>query len=194
MWYAGFVFVDDLRAAIEANENGVLISGLEDLVEIRRLMDRVEGYWQAEVVECDKRGDAEAVSGLTTINYLARECRQSKRVSRAAVTMAKRLHWAEGVGCGLRDGSLSLGQAQAFSKQLTKRTISLFVEHEAGLLDMAEGLSVDNLETAMAYWRRRADAELADLQTKSSEADRELFVSPMGDTQWLLNGTFTAEQ
>jgi Domain of unknown function (DUF222)/HNH endonuclease len=194
MWYAGFVFVDDLRAAIEANENGVLISGLEDLVEIRRLMDRVEGFWQAEVVECDKRGDAEAVSGLTTINYLARECRQSKRVSRAAVTMAKRLHWAEGVGCGLRDGSLSLGQAQAFSKQLTKRTISLFVEHEAGLLDMAEGLSVDNLETAMAYWRRRADAELADLQTKSSEADRELFVSPIGDTQWALNGTLTAEQ
>jgi Domain of unknown function (DUF222)/HNH endonuclease len=188
------VFVDDLRSAIDGNGNGVMIAGLDDLVEIRRVMDRVEGYWQAEVVECDKRGDAEAASGLSTSNYLARECRQSKRVSRAAVTMAKRLHWAEGIGSGLRDGSLSFGQAQAFSKQLTKRTISLFVDHESWLLEMAEDLSVDNLETAMAYWRRRADAELADLQTKSSEADRELFVSPMGDTQWALNGTLTAEQ
>ena len=186
--------MDDLRAAIEGNGNGVMIAGLEDLVEIRRLMDRAEGFWQAELVECDKRGDAEVVSGLTTINYLARECGQSKRVSRATVTMAKRLHWAEGVGSGLRDGSLSFGQAQAFTKQLTKRTISLFVEHEAGLIDMAADLSVDDLETAMAHWRRQADAELADLQTKSSEADRELFVSQLGDTQWALNGTLTAEQ
>ena len=44
------MFVDDLRAVVEANGDGVRISGLDDLVEIRRLLDRVEGAWAAEVV------------------------------------------------------------------------------------------------------------------------------------------------
>jgi Domain of unknown function (DUF222)/HNH endonuclease len=188
------VFVDDLRAAVEANVDGLQIGGLEDLVEIRRLIDRIEGGWSATLVECDKRGDAQAVSGLTMSNYLARECGQSRRASRAAVMMAKRLSWAEVVGAGLRDGAVSLGKAQAITKQLTKRTASLFLEIESALLETAQSLSVDDLETVMAQWRRFADAELADAETKGSEIDRELFLSRLGDTQWILNGTLTAEQ
>ena len=188
------MFVDDLRAAVEADRHGLRIGGLEDLVEIRRLLDRIEGAWSGELVECDKRGDAQAVSGLTMIDYLARECGLSRRVSRAAVMMAKRLAWAEKVGAGLRDGTVSLGQAQTFTKQLTKRTASLFIEHEEELIETAQDLSVDDLETVMAHWRRRADAELADLETKTSETDRKLFISRLGDTQWVLNGTLTAEQ
>jgi Domain of unknown function (DUF222)/HNH endonuclease len=188
------VFVDDLRSAVEANPDGLQIGGLEDLVEIRRLMDRIEGGWSAELVECDKRGDAQAVSGLTMSNYLARECRQSRQTSRAAVRMAKRLSWAEGVGAGLRDGTVSLGQAMAIANQLTKRTASLFLEIEGELLKTAQSFSVDDLENVMTQWRRRADAELADAETKTSEIDRELFVSRLGDTQWVLNGTLTAEQ
>jgi Domain of unknown function (DUF222)/HNH endonuclease len=188
------VFVDDLRAAVEANPDGLRISGLEDLLEIRRLVDRIEGGWSAELVECDKRGDAQAISGLTMTNYLARECGQSRRTSRAAVMMAKRLTWAEKVGAGLRDGTVSLGKAQAFTKQLTKRTASLFLDSEAHLLEAAQYLSVDDLETVMANWRRRADAELTDAETKGSEIDRAFFVSRLGDTQWILNGTLTAEQ
>jgi hypothetical protein len=71
------MFVDDLRAAVEGNGDGLRIGGLEDLVEIRRLIDRIEGGWCAELVECDKRNDAQAISGLTLSSYLARECGQS---------------------------------------------------------------------------------------------------------------------
>lgn len=192
------MFVDDLRAAVEGNgdgsNDGVRIAGLGDLVEIRRLMDRVEGAWLAEVVECDRRDDARVVSGLTTSNYLARECGQSQQASRAAVMLAKRLSWAEKVGGCLRDGTLSLGRAQAITKQLTKRTASLFLEFEEGLLETAQSLSVDTLETVMAEWRRRADAQMADSETKNAEVDRELFLSRLGDTQWVMNGTLTAEQ
>ena len=120
------MFVDDLRAVVEANGDGVRISGLDDLVEIRRLLDRVEGAWAAEVVVCDKRQDAQAVSGLTISNYLARECRQSRRVARASVMMAQRLAWAEQVGAGLCDGTLSLGQAQAITKQLSRSPITSY--------------------------------------------------------------------
>jgi Domain of unknown function (DUF222) len=188
------MFVDDLRAAVEGNGEGLRIAGLEDLAEIRRLMDRIEGGWCAELVECDKRGDAQAVSGLTMSNYLARECRQSTKTARAAVLMAKRLSCTEGVTTGLQDGTVSLGQAQAFTKQLTKRTVSLFAEIEAGLLETAQHYSVDDLEDVMAQWRRRADAQLADAGTQCAEVDRELFLSRLGDTQWVLNGTLTAEQ
>jgi Domain of unknown function (DUF222)/HNH endonuclease len=188
------MFVDDLRAAVEGNGDGLRIGGLEDLVEIRRLIDRIEGGWCAELVECDKRNDAQAISGLTMSNYLARECGQSTQASRAIVRLAKRLSWAEGVSNGLRDGTVSLGQAQAFTKQLTKRSASLFVEVEAELIKTAQHFSVDDLENVMAQWRRRVDAELADTETKCSEVDRELFLSRLGDAQWVLNGTLTAEQ
>jgi hypothetical protein len=188
------MFVDDLRAAVEGNGDGLRIGGLEDLVEIRRLIDRIEGGWCAELVECDKRNDAQAISGLTMSSYLARECGQSTQASRAIVRLAKRLSWAKGVSIGLRDGTVSLGQAQAFTKQLTKRTASLFVEVEAELIKTAQHFSVDDLENVMAQWRRRADAELADTETKCSEVDRELFLSRLGDAQWVLNGTLTAEQ
>jgi Domain of unknown function (DUF222)/HNH endonuclease len=192
--YAFSVFVDDLRAAVEGNGDGLRIAGLEDLVEIRRLMDRIEGGWNAELVECDKRNDAQTASGLTMSNYLARECRQSTKTARATVLMAKRLSCTEGVATGLQDGTVSLGQAQAFTKQLTKRTVSLFAEIEAGLLETAQHYSVDDLEDVMAQWRRRADAQLADAGTQCAEVDRELFLSRLGDTQWVLNGTLTAEQ
>jgi Domain of unknown function (DUF222) len=185
------VFVDDLRAVVEG---GMLIGGLEDLVAIRRLVDRIEGAFAGELAECDKRGDAKAASGLTTSNYLARECGQSRQVSRALVMMAKRLTWAEKVGAGLRDGTLSLGQAQTITKQLTKRTASQFLDYEDGLIESAQMLSVDDFELVMAQWRRRVDAELADSETKCAEMDREVFLSRLGDTQWVLNGTLTAEQ
>jgi Domain of unknown function (DUF222)/HNH endonuclease len=192
--YTLVMFVDDLRSAVEGNGDGLRIGGLEDLVEIRRLIDRIEGGWCAELVECDKRNDAQAISGLTMSNYLARECGQSTQTSRAVVRLAKRLSWADGVSAGLQDGTVSLGQAQAFTKQLTKRTASLFVEVEAELIKTAQHFSVDDLEDVMAQWRRRADAELADTETKCAEVDRELFLSRLGDTQWVLNGTLTAEQ
>jgi hypothetical protein len=188
------MFVDDLRAAVEGNGEGLRIAGLEDLVEIRRLVDRIEGGFLAELVECDKRGDAQAISGLTMSDYLARECGQSRRTSRATVMMAKRLSWADGLSDALKDGTISFGQAQAFTKQITKRTASLFIEHEAEFLETAQTMSVDDLEIVMAHWRRRADAELSDSETKNCEIDREFFISKMGDLQWVLNGTLTAEQ
>ena len=43
----------------------------------------------------------------------------------------------------------------------------------------------------MLNGRRRADAEMADSETKSAEVDRELFLSRLGDIRWVgLHGRF----
>ncbi len=188
------MLVDDLRAVLEGGELSARIGGLDDVVEARRLLDRIEGQWFAAVHESDGRGDAQAAAALSTGDYLARECGLTARDGRAMVMMAKRLRWAEGVGAGLRDGSVSLGQARSFTRALSKRNISLFCEHEAALLDVAKDLSVDQLDNAMDHWRRRADSELSDQQTKNAQDSRELFVSPLGDNQWVVKGSLTAEQ
>jgi Domain of unknown function (DUF222)/HNH endonuclease len=188
------MLVDDLRALVEGGELGPRIGGLEDVVEVRRLLDRIEGEWFAALHECDVRGDSQAVAALSTGDYLARKCRRTAREGRELVTTAKRLRWAENVGAGLRAGSVSLGQAKAFTRELSKRNISLFAEHEDMLLDLADELSVDQLEQAMKHWRRRADSELLDKETKDTEAGRELFVSQLGDSEWVVKGSLTAEQ
>jgi Domain of unknown function (DUF222) len=188
------MLVDDLRALVEGGELGARIGGLEDVVEVRKLLDRFEGEWFAAVNECDVRGDAQVAASLSTGDYLARECGRTACDGRAMVTTAKRLRWAEKVGAGLCDGSLSLGQAHAFTRALSKRNISLFCEHEETLLDLAKNLSVDQLEKAMDHWRRRSDSELSDQQTKNVEEGRELFVSQLGDSEWVVKGSLTAEQ
>ncbi len=188
------MLVDDLRAVLESGELSARIGGLDDVVEVRQLLDRIEGQWFAAVHDSDVRGDAHATAALSTGDYLARECGLTTRDGRAMATMAKRLRWAESVGGGLRDGSVSLGQARSFTRALSKRNISLFCEHEDTLLDLAKDLSVDQLDKAMDHWRRRADSELSDQQTKNAQDNRELFISPLGDNQWIMKGSLTAEQ
>ena len=114
------MFVDDLRAAVEANGDGLRIAGLEDLVETRRLIDRIEDSWCSQLVECNTRNDSQAVSGLTKSDYLARECGQSAcRGHRgldvevelsAGIRDDASLEWALSTGCAwIILGSMVLG-------------------------------------------------------------------------------------
>jgi hypothetical protein len=185
--------VEALRAAFD-RESDTRVIGLEELVEVRALMDRLEAQWLSGLVEAVRKGGVQAETGLSPTDFFADRCRRSRREARGWVTTAQRLASTTLIGPRLADGTLSLSQAKEFSRVRTKRTALLFDEHEAGLLAAGAALPVDQLSTLMGQWYRTADAATADKEGTDVEERRDLFVLPVGDSEWMLKGTLTPEQ
>ena len=114
--------------------------------------------------------------------------------SRQTVTLAQRLAATESFARVVVEGKLSLAQASLLVRARTKRTAALFDEHESLLVETAKCVSADQLQTLMSQWYRRADAATADAADGDVDDRRELFLSPVGTTEWALSGTLTAEQ
>lgn len=76
----------------------------------------------------------------------------------------------------------------------TERVADLFGEFEPHAVRAAGQLQTDDLAMVMRKWGRQADEETAKHDDRAVEAKREVFLSPVGELEWALNGTLTAEQ
>src|SRR5205085_7511258 len=56
------------------------------------------------------------------------------------------------------NGAVTGGQVRIICMQVIDRHLDLFAEHEADILPILHGLSVDDTLAAMRLWRERADA------------------------------------
>jgi hypothetical protein len=56
------------------------------------------------------------------------------------------------------NGELSTGQVRIICTQVIERHLDLFAQHEADIVPMLSGLSIDDTLSAMRLWRERADA------------------------------------
>jgi hypothetical protein len=170
------------------------VSGLNELVEVRQLMDRLDAVWLTGLTEAVRNGGVQEETGLSPTDFFAHRCRRTRAEAGGWLTFAKRLAATSMIGPRFADGSLSMSQAREFSRVRTKRTAELFDEHEAGLLDAGDELPVDQLSTLMSQWYRRADAATAHRDGEEVEQARELVLLPVGDSEWMLRGTLTPEQ
>ena len=163
---------------------------------MRGLLDQVEARWLAAVNEVVVSGEAEAeaAAGVSITDCLAEQTRRTRSEVRGWVNVAKRLDATSLIAERVADGRLSLGQALVLVRGRTKRTAAFFDEHEAFLVDTAGVLSTDQLQVFMSQWYRRADAATADVDDRDVAARRELFLAPVGSTEWVVRGTLTAEQ
>ena len=139
-------------------------------------------------------GEAEVAVGVSITECLAEHTRRTRSEVRGWVNVAKRLDATSLIAERVADGRLSLGQVLVLVRGRTKRTAAFFDEHEAFLVETAGGLSADQLQVFMSQWYRRADAATADADDRDVAARRELFLAPVGTTEWVMRGTLTAEQ
>ena len=188
--------IDLLRALLaEASASGRgLVQGPEELVEYRRLMDQLEGQWLAGLHESVADGAIEAGSGLSATEWLADRCGRTHQDAASAIRLSTRLARTSMVQERLVDGRLSLGQAKVIASACTDRVADLFDDFEPHAVGAAERLHTDDLATVMRRWSRQADEETAKHDDRAVEAKRELFLSPVGDQEWAINGALTAEQ
>ena len=188
--------IDLLRAVLaEASASGRgLVQGPEELVEYRRLMDQLEGQWLAGLHESVADGAIEAGSGLSATEWLADRCGRTHQDAASAIRLSTRLARTSMVQERLVDGRLSLGQAKVIASACTDRVADLFDDFEPHAVRSAGQLHTDDLAKVMRRWGRQADEETAKHDDRAVEAKRELFLSPVGDLEWAVNGTLTAEQ
>ncbi len=191
------MLVDHLRAIVSSDPAGLswCVGGLEDLVEVRGLLDRIEGACLVELARVDRAKEATQASGLSSSDWFATECHRTRGESRFTVAFAKKL-----VGCGsvadrVVDGTISLAQARVICAALTQKTMSLFVDFEAELFALVPTLSVDELVTVMARWKMYADEVTAAEDHHTDNETRAAFLSKFGSRNlFALNATLTAEQ
>ena len=181
----------DARATTSAQP---LISGPDALIEVRQLLDRVEAEWFAALHECVTDGTMATGMGLSATEWLASRLRRTSREASSMVRFATRLARTSGVAEGLADGSLSLGQAQVIAAACTERAAGLFADYEPHIVRTAADVSTDDLARVVSMWSRHADQATAAADDKQAEARREVFLSAVGENQWALNGTLSAEQ
>ena len=170
------------------------MQGLDEIVAVRQLLDRFEAHWLTGLSELARTGETETVCGMSTTDWLATTTRCTRPEARAKINVAKRLAATTLIQHELADGELSLSQSTLLVRGRTKRTADYFDEHEPFLTATAKDLSADQLAVLIAQWHRRADAATADTDDTDVINRRELFLAPVGTTEWMLRGTLTAEQ
>ena len=170
------------------------VRGLEEVVAVREMLDRIEAQWLAGLHDVVVSGEAESTTGMAITDCLAEHTRRTRRQSRSWISLSKRLAATHMVDDELAAGGLSLGQATMLMRGRTTRTAEFFDEQETFLVEIAKTLSPDQLDDFMNQWYRRADAATADSDDADARTRRELFLAPVGSTEWALRGTLTAEQ
>ncbi len=195
------MLIETLRGLIEGGDTTLgtvgtrsLISGPDELIECRKLIDRLEAEWFGALHECVSGGLVQSATGLSATEWLSTQLGRTSRDANAMVRFATRLARTSIVADGLTDGTLSLGQAQIIAGACTERAAALFADYEPLIVRSAADVSVDDLARVVRMWSRHADQATAADDDAHAEAGREVFLSPVGESQWALNGTLTAEQ
>jgi Domain of unknown function (DUF222) len=149
-----------------------------------KLLAAVGGHDAAELWRND---------GATSMTaWLRHHARQSGRDAARCTRTARRLRELPVTAAAYHDGVLSGGQVQAIVANLKDRTVGLFAEHEAELVDDLAGLSVGETATAMQSWARHADVVLGDDPDKPVP-ERSLHLSRLLDGRRELSGSFDPE-
>jgi Domain of unknown function (DUF222)/HNH endonuclease len=191
------MLVDHLRRIVADEPSGLslCVGGLDDLIETRALLDRIEVVCLVELARVDRAGEAESLSSLSTSDWFAAECRRTRKDARGMVGFAKKLVWAGSLADRVGDGTVSLAQARVIVAALTRKTISLFIDFETELYALLPTITVDELAITMARWKLYADEATASDDIRSAEETRAAFLSKFGPhNMFALNATLTAEQ
>ena len=110
------MLIGTLRALL-ADEAGSRICGLDELVEMRSLLDRLEGRWLEAIQVVAVSGEVESTLGMSVTEWLADRGRVTRGESRQKVTLAQRLAATESIGREVVEGKLSLAQASLLVRE-----------------------------------------------------------------------------
>ena len=153
----------ELRAAAEAfaaDDPAALPPAalLDQVIELRQLIDGLEGTWSRLLAAVDGSGAAEA--GTTT--FLRSSCRLAPAAARTRVILARRLARRPAVAAALTAGEISVDHARVVTQSLDELASAdgtLAAEAEAPLLAAARQLDPTRLRREIAHARHALTPE-----------------------------------
>jgi hypothetical protein len=180
------------------------LDGLPDAVRaervlgLRRLVDRLEGHWLAELAAVDARGAAGAEDGVqvgSTAGWLRARLRMGAGAAHGAVRTARALFGGPlpQTAQALTDGELSVAHATVLAAGTQELPDQLAAEAEPVLVEAARRLDPARLRQVVGHLCRVADPEGADQQTQRRHARRGLWLASTWAGLVAMDGLLEAE-
>jgi hypothetical protein len=153
------------------------------VLELRNLVDRLEGHWLRELAGVDGRGAAGADQGAqaeSTAGWLRARLRAGRPQASRWVQTARALFRGPlaGTGRALTAGELSPGHAVVLAASTADLPAATAAEAEPVLLDVACRLDPPGLRKVVHHLREVADPEGAEARAQQLHERRGLWVSP----------------
>jgi hypothetical protein len=167
----------------------------ERVVELRRLIDGLEGVWSAWVAELDGSGELDAHAG--TGAWLRSTCRLAPGAARSRLVLARRLADWPAVAAALIAGELSVDHAQLVSTALAELAEAADEDVAAGaeapLLDAARRCDLARLRREIAHARHALVPDAAAADAERRHARRRLDVATTFDGAVVVDGVLDTE-
>lgn len=164
----------------------------EQVIELRTLIDGLEGTWLRLVAAVDRSGFADG----GTSAWLRSTCRMSPAAARSEVTLSRRLAERPGVTDALTAGDISPDHARLVTTALAELAgvdEQLAADTEAPLLAAARELDPVRLRREIAHARHALVPEAAAALDEAAHARRHLDVARTFDGAVAVHGLLDAE-
>ena len=178
------------------------LDGLSDVVRaeqvlvLRRLVDRLEGHWLKELAGVDARGAAGAEQDQqvgSTAGWLRTELRLGARTAAGSVRTARALFRGPltETAAALCAGAISAAHASAVAHGIRALPDHLAADADPVLVDAARRLDPPRLRQAVGHLRQVADPEGADQAAHRRHERRGLWLTRPWTSWWPWMGCWS---
>jgi hypothetical protein len=183
-------FLDELQAEELSSVSDERLE--EDLSELRRALDVLEGQFCRRVAEVSRRKSFARDGVLSTTSFLTQSCRMGASTAREKVRVADALERMPLTREALLAGELSYSQARVLVAAQETHPVA-YREAEPVLLEAAGRLTVRELHRLVEYWRQSQDWEQAADHAETLYDQRGLWLSETFERMGRLDGWLDPE-
>jgi hypothetical protein len=195
-WAALEAVVDDLAAQ---DRDGLTDAALaEQVLRVRRLVDRLEGHWLGDLAAVDGRGAAGAEQGVqaaSTASWLRSRLRLGGSAASNAVRTARALFRGPltKTAEALCDGDISVAHASALAHGTHHLPTHTTAEAEPVLVEAARRLDPPRLRRVVDHLYQATDPDAADAQAQRRHERRGFWTATTVDGMVALQGLLDPE-
>jgi hypothetical protein len=170
----------------------------ERVLVLRRLLDRLEGHWLAELADVDACGAAGAERGMpagSTAAWLRSRLRIGATAASGWVRTARTLFRGPltGTAKAVTDGEIAPAHAWVLAHGIQELPAHAAAEAEPVLLEAARRLDPPRLRRVVAHLRLVADPDAAATRADLQHQRRGLWLSPALDGMLAVDGLLEPE-
>ncbi len=164
-----------------------------DLADLRVAVDRLEAQWLRRLAVFDARGAAAADGAVCTAAWLRRACRLAPGAARERVVVARQLTDLPTTAAELAAGDISYRHAALIATATAELPAGDTGPTESILLAAARRSDPADLRTLTTHLAYVLDPDGARRRDEERYDSRRLFVSPVLDGRFALDGSLDAE-
>lgn len=170
----------------------------EQVLALRRLLDRLEGHWLKELATVEARGAAGAEDGIqapSTAGWLRNRLRMGATAATSQVRTARALFRGPltQTGQAVIDGAIAPAHASVLTHGTHDLPAHTAAKAEPVLLEAAQRLDPPRLRRVVAHLQQAADPEAAEARAEHQQQRRGLWLAATPDGMVAIDGLLDPE-